>query len=77
MHAPLIPRPIARRWALVRQGFRYDVAGGCWRNGAGVRLSDEAIDGPDEDLWALLMGPWETSAPEGGPMHEPWHGSVA
>jgi hypothetical protein len=61
----LIPLPIARRWALARQGFRYDVAGGCWRNGAGVRLSDEAIDDPDEDRWVLLMGEGDSSACEG------------
>jgi hypothetical protein len=49
----------------VRQGFRYDVAGGCWRNGAGLQLSDEAIDDPDEDLWVLLMGQWDPSVCEG------------
>jgi hypothetical protein len=59
---PLIPLAIARRWALARQGFRYDVSGACWHNGADVRLSDEAIDTPDEDLWTLLMGEWDPSA---------------
>jgi hypothetical protein len=66
-----IPPPIARRWALARSGFRYDVAGACWRNGADVRLSDEAIDDPDEARWALLMGRWDPSAPSGGAMHRP------
>jgi hypothetical protein len=73
MYAPhLIPRPIARRWVLARQGFRYDVAGGCWRHGANVQLSDEAIDDPDEDLWALLMGAWDPIACEEG-----WGGAWA
>jgi hypothetical protein len=60
----LIPLPIARRWALARQGFRYDIAGGCWRRGL-VAVGDEAIDDPDEDRWALLMGEGDSSACEG------------
>jgi hypothetical protein len=61
----LIPRPIARRWALARQGFRYDVASGCWRKGL-VALGDEAIDDADEGLWALLMGEGDPNACEEG-----------
>ncbi len=61
--APM-PPAVLRRWQLARSGFTYDVTNGCWRNGP-VALHDEAIDGPDADLWALLMGPRETSAPEG------------
>jgi hypothetical protein len=69
MHAPhLIPPPIVRRWALARSGFTYDVARGYWRRGA-VALSDEAIDGPAEDLWALLMGRWDPNTPNTGPMN--------
>jgi hypothetical protein len=65
MHAQhLIPRPIARRWVLARQGFRYDVASACWRNGVDVQLSDEAIDDPDENLWTLLIGECDPNACE-------------
>jgi hypothetical protein len=67
MHSShLIPRPIAQRWGLARQGFRYDVASACWRNGVDMQLSDEAIDDPDENLWALLIGACDPSAGEAG-----------
>jgi hypothetical protein len=55
MNLPPIPVGVYQRWELAMQGYRYDVASGSWRRG-GVALSDEAIDGPDEALWALLMG---------------------
>ena len=73
--APM-PPAVLRRWQLARSGFTYDVAHGSWRKGP-MALSDEATDSPDENLWALLMGLWETSAPEGEAMREPWRGSVA
>jgi hypothetical protein len=50
-----IPVTVQRRWELARCGYTYDVASGHWRKGT-MALSDEAIDGPDEALWALLMG---------------------
>ena len=61
---PLIPPAVLRRWQLARSGFTHDVANGYWQKGP-VALNDEAIDGADEDLWALLMGEWDPSACEG------------